>query len=100
MNWCSSSPLQFDSPAPYLSTGVDSVHIVHLSLVNLLKVYSSKINVIRDFTSFNVVKLDNRKISRKCNFCFELHLKRWQASLCKPRSEERRVGKECRSRWS
>ena len=45
---------------------------------------------------------DAGKLNQKCTFYSmqETETKRGTIKLVKTRSEERRVGKECRSRWS
>src|SRR5256714_12990908 len=76
----------------------------------ILQKYS---NYLKDWTieekdSENFVYF-NRKAPLECPFCKRIHDKdqRWFGHVCASsgefiikRSEERRVGKECRSRWS
>ena len=74
----------------YISAFFLGVHLEHLSE---LKVEHLSYDIAREYLTFVIVQLDHRIVifPRVCNvFFYALHR----------RSEERRVGKECRSRWS
>src|SRR5690242_21916490 len=68
-------------------------------------VCSSDLSVSRDVPrTLNTIIIITRRTSQQSRFrgsCEAAHRGRWfAAGSCQCRSEERRVGKECRSRWS